>query len=100
MTGPVTDAGATATATGLEWKAYPNPANDKALVEFKLPESNFVNLQVYNNNGIAEKLLFNDKAAPNQLYRIHFAGSLPTGMHYLIMRVNNKIYTKKIIVVK
>ena len=91
---------ASAAATSFEWKVYPNPVNDNAHVEFKLPESNFVTLQVYNNNGIAEKLLFNDKATPNQLYRINVAHGLPAGMHYLIMRVNNKVYTKKIMVVK
>jgi len=87
-------------SSGFEWSVYPNPVNDKAVVEFKLPESNFVKLQVYNNNGIAEKLLFNARVTPNQLYRLSLSGGLPAGMHYIVVQVNNKLFTKKLLFVK
>ncbi|HSC39687.1 MAG TPA: hypothetical protein VLD19_17500, partial [Chitinophagaceae bacterium] len=45
----------------FEFKAYPNPFSNVAFVEFRMPESNFVTVQVYNNLGISEKILFNNK---------------------------------------
>ena len=98
MTAPATDAGTA--ATGFDWKVYPNPTSDIAFVELRLPESSFVTVEVYNNTGIREKLLFSNQVMPNQLYKLTLTGNLPSGMHYLVMRVNNKLYTKKLVVIK
>ena len=81
----------------FEYKTYPNPFSDKAIVEFKLPEAAFVNVQVFNNNGVPEKLLFNEKAVAGRLYRLSLTDRLPAGMHYFVIRVNNKVYTQKMI---
>jgi len=87
-------------AAGFEWKVYPNPSAGKATVSFRLPMSESVTVQVYNSTGIAEKLLFNNRAAANQLYTLNLTENLPAGVHYFAIRVSNKVYTKKIVVIK
>jgi hypothetical protein len=88
---------ATTAGAVFEYKAYPNPFRDKAVVEFKLPESTFVTVQVYNSNGIMEKLLYNDKAIAGRLYKLDLSGRLPAGMHYVVIRTSNRVYTKQLI---
>ena len=92
-------AGTGTPAAGFEWKAYPNPYREKAFIGFKSPTADFVSVQVYGSNGIAEKQLFNNTVAPNQNYRLALDG-LPAGMHYIVLRVNNKVYTGKLVSVK
>jgi len=95
-----TDAAESTTLTtggNFEYKAYPNPFVDRVVVEFKSPESAFVTVQLFNAIGILEKSLFNDKAVAGQLYRLPFTGRFPAGIHYIVISVNNKVYTKKMI---
>jgi hypothetical protein len=89
----------TAASAAFTFKAWPNPFSDKAFVEFQSPESAFISVQVYNNNGIVEKLLFNSKAVAGQLYRLALTDRLPSGVHYVVVRVNNKIYTRQLIAI-
>ena len=84
----------------FEFKAYPNPFSNLAFVEFRMPESSFVTVQVYNNLGISEKILFNNKVTPNQWYKLALSGSLPAGIHYFTIRFNNKLYSRKLVSVK
>ena len=93
-----TAATATTNSAGsaFEWKAYPNPYREKAFIEFKSPESAFVNIRVYNINGAVEKMLINDKISPNQPYQLSLVG-VPAGMHYIVVRLNNKLYTRQLL---
>jgi len=85
-----------ATGSAFEWKAYPNPFVAKAFIEFTSPTADFVSVQVYGSNGIAEKTLFTQKVTAHQVYRLSLTG-LPAGMHYIVIRLNNKVYTRKLL---
>ena len=86
-------------ATGFEWNAYPNPYREKASISFKSSSADFVTIQVFNSSGVLEKSLFNNKLAPGQSYQLPLTG-IQSGMHYIVVRVNNKVYTKKVIVLQ
>lgn len=85
---------------GFEYKTWPNPFGSKAYVEFKSPAAAFVTVQVFNNNGVLEKRLFNDKAAAGHTYRVSLDDRLPAGIHYFVIRVDNHVYTQKMIAVQ
>lgn len=91
--------GAHAMAGDFQWKAWPNPSKGKAFISFKSPAAGFVSIHVYGSNGMAEKQLFNNKATANQNYQLTLDG-LPAGMHYLVLRINNKVYTGTLVSVK
>ncbi len=88
------------TGGAFTFKAYPNPFSKNAFIEFKSPNADFVTVQLFNNNGTLEKLLFSNKVVPNLQYKLTISGNLPAGIHYFAISVNNRIYTKKIIAIK
>ena len=101
ITSPVADTPAVAAAGNVfVWKAYPNPVIDKANIEFRSPETSFVTVSLFNNNGITEKLLFSSEAVAGQWYKLSLNERLPAGLHYLVIRVNDKMYTGKLISVQ
>ncbi len=101
MTNGTDPANSAATTGGaFAFKAYPNPFSNKAVVTFQSPETAFVTVRLFNSTGILEKLLFNDKANAGQLYTLPFTGTFAAGMHYIVISVNNKIYTKQLISVQ
>jgi hypothetical protein len=88
-------------ATGFVYKAWPNPFSDQAFVEFKSPESSLVTVEIYNNFGIREKILFNSIVAAHQSYKLELnKGNLSVGTHFCIIRSLGKVYTTKLILLK
>jgi hypothetical protein len=88
-------------ATSFTYKAYPNPFNDKVYVEFKAPQTAFVNVSVYNTQGACKKVLFNSTAQAGQLYKLPLeASTLPAGVYYCIIRINGVTHTLKMISLK
>jgi hypothetical protein len=85
----------------LEYRAYPNPFNDRINVEFKTPENAVVNVGIYNTVGACKKVLFNNSVQAGQLYKLPFdATMLPPGVYYCVIRINGKPYTIKMIAIK
>jgi len=95
-----TDSSAAGISNVFEFKAYPNPFNKQAFVVFKSPRSAFVTVQLFNSNGMLEKNLYNDKAAAGQLYQLPFTGWFVPGVHYVVVRVDNTIYTRQLVSVQ
>ena len=94
-------AGKSGNSTKVEYRAYPNPFNDRVVVEFKAPEQAMVNVGIYNSVGVCRKVLFNSKAQAGQLYKLPFdAAMLPPGMYYCVIRINEKAYSIKMIAIK
>ncbi len=87
------------TNAAFTFNVYPNPFSEKAFIAFKSPNADVVTIQLYNNNGVSEKLLFSNRLSPNQPYQLSLGG-LPAGMHYVVIRVNNHVYTRKLVSVK
>jgi hypothetical protein len=96
-----TAAGKMSTATQVEYRAYPNPFTNRLNVEFKTPQNAQVNVGIYSAVGTCNKVLFNGKAQAGQLYKLPYdATVLPPGMYYCVVRINEKVYTIKLIAIK
>lgn len=91
---------ALAGSTGFEYKAYPNPFSDRVFIEFKSPESSLVTVEIYNNIGVRQKILFNSNVNAHQSYKLELnKGDLSLGTYFCIIRSSGKIYSAKLILV-
>lgn len=77
-------------------RIYPNPSRGQFTFEFSLQQQSRVNLVVHNSLGkvvatLADGVL---TTGPHQLY--WYAGKLPAGMYYLLMKTENQLITRKI----
>lgn len=79
---------------------YPNPFNPVTNIEFSIPSSGFVKLEVYDVLGRKISTLVNEqKIAGN--YNIKFDGSnLSSGVYVYSLYYNGKVYSKKMLLTK
>lgn len=79
---------------------FPNPFNPNTVISYQLPVSGNVSLKVYDilGNEVAT-LVSEDKLAGN--YEIDFDGSdLASGVYLYVLRYNNKMLSKKMVLLK
>ncbi len=79
---------------------YPNPFNPSTSIKFAIPEAGQISLKVYDATGkeVAE-LISNYYSAGN--YVVNFdASSLPSGVYIYKLEAGNKIFTKKLMLIK
>lgn len=80
-------------------QTYPNPANDVVNLQFTVPATEKVTIQVYNLEGQLVKTVYNENASGTQ--NISFSTQeLPAGMYAYCMRTANQQLTKRMIIVK
>ena len=79
---------------------YPNPFNPGTVIKYSLSEAGHVELKIYNVLGQQIKTLVNEfKSAGN--YQITFnAAGLNSGVYFYQIRTDNKILSKKMILLK
>ena len=82
------------------YQNYPNPFNPTTTIKFSLAQSSRVNLSVYNSNGqIVADLVNGDLSSGH--YGMKFDGSsLTSGVYYTVLKVNEKVMTSKMIMLK
>ena len=91
--------GNTAAGSGLIYKVYPNPVNTTAFVNLTSPERKHVSVEIYNSVGIREKVLFDGTVEAGIPYQWTLdASRFAAGIHYCIIRTNNKSYTSKLLI--
>jgi hypothetical protein len=89
------------TTTGaFTYKVFPNPTGNAAVsITFNSPMAANVVVAIYNNAGVQERVLFSNAVEANQPYRLTLnPGGLGSGIHYCQIRVNDKVYTTKLLV--
>jgi hypothetical protein len=92
-------AGNTGGSSGLVYKVYPNPVSTMAFVSLTSPEDAHVMVEVYNSIGIREKVLFDGTVEAGAAYQWTLGASrLTPGIHYCIIRTNNKAYTSRLLI--
>lgn len=80
------------------WKVYPNPVNSVAFVDLVSPVSSHVEVGIYNSMGIREKLLFEGQVEAHRSYKLSIgASSLPSGIHFCIIKTDGKVYSTKLL---
>lgn len=79
---------------------FPNPFNSSTIIEYQLPQSDYISLNVFNSLGQKITNIFNGfKDAGN--YKIHFNGSnLSSGVYFVTFKTNNSIFSHKILLLK
>jgi hypothetical protein len=79
---------------------YPNPFNPRTIINYELPISSEVQLEVYNLLGQKVALLVSEKQPPGS-YEVEFNGeSLASGIYYYILKTNSWQDIKKMILLK
>jgi photosystem II stability/assembly factor-like uncharacterized protein len=79
---------------------YPNPFNPVTNLEFKIVNSGFVKLSIYDLTGKEIKSLVNQNLNPGS-YKIQFDGSnLNSGIYFYRLETSNFTDTKKMILIK
>jgi hypothetical protein len=79
---------------------YPNPFNPSTMIQFELPEAQFVTLKVYNLLGQEVTTLINNQLGAGR-YRAEFDGrNLPSGTYLYRLQAGTYTETKKIVLVK
>ena len=79
---------------------YPNPFNPTTNFEFRIAESGFVKLTVFDIAGAEIQTLVNRRLSPGT-YSVDFDGSnLPSGVYYYRIEANSYTETKKMVLIK
>jgi len=83
----------------LTYKIYPNPVNTTAFVELNSPQRAHVSVEVYNGVGVREQVFFEGVVEAGTPYKWMLAASrLTAGIHYCIIRRDDKVYTSKLLI--
>jgi hypothetical protein len=79
---------------------YPNPFNPNSIIKFKIKDSKFVTLKVYDGTGKEVSSLVNSKLQPGE-YEAEFNGSgLSSGVYFYRLTAGDFSETKKMILIK
>ena len=79
---------------------YPNPFNPSTTIEYSIPESDNVKLEVYSSIGEEVSTLINNYQAAGN-HRVNFyAAGLPSGLYFYKLEVGNFSAVKKMIILK
>ena len=90
------------TQTGIDLLVYPNPFQESAKIEFKLPQNDHVTLRMYSASGIEVARLFNGKVNAGKNYVVEFQPKrLASGLYFLrITQQNGRTYHAKLVYTK
>lgn len=88
------------TSTIILKQNYPNPVHNKTEIEFRIPESNFTSLKIYNLKGQEISTLVNDDMKPGS-YKVRWDGrSFQGGVYYYTLKVGRFVKTRKLILLR
>ncbi|MBI9070837.1 MAG: T9SS type A sorting domain-containing protein [Melioribacteraceae bacterium] len=79
---------------------YPNPFNPATTIEYKVPNSGHVNLKVYNMLGELVTTLVNEVKTEGSYKQLFNAKSLASGVYFYTFEFQNKIISKKMMLIK
>lgn len=79
---------------------YPNPFNPSTKIKFSIPQSGYVNLEVFNMLGQKITTLINQELSPG-FYSVDFSrNELSSGIYIYTLSVNDFVTSKKMILLK
>jgi hypothetical protein len=77
---------------------YPNPFTNHATISFKVAQTSFVSLQVYDLNGRLISTLYNTTTEKNDTQKVNFeAGKLSSGMYIIRLHTSEGVVQQKIV---
>ncbi|QNF31654.1 T9SS type A sorting domain-containing protein [Adhaeribacter swui] len=85
----------------VQVEAFPNPSSDKLTMRFRIPETQTATLKVYDLQGRAIAVLFEDEAQANQLYQVEWeAQKQAPGMYLLQLQTTTNRSQSKVLLVR
>lgn len=79
---------------------YPNPFNPSTTIEYHVPRTSKVKLEIYDVLGQLAKILV-DESKPAGIYRVHFdASAFASGVYFYRLKAGEFTETKKLLFVK
>jgi hypothetical protein len=82
------------------YQNYPNPFNSSTIIEYDIPENNYVELIIYDVLGREVKTLVNEYKKVGS-YSVKFDGSnLASGLYFYKIEAGNYVETKKMVMIK
>lgn len=85
----------------LDVQVYPNPFRENTHIEFILPETRYVTLEVFSISGLRVATLFEGRADAFETQKFMLsAESLPNGIYLCKLTIENKVITKRIILTR
>lgn len=79
---------------------YPNPFNQFTIIDFSIDKRSYITLKVFDLNGRFIDKLMEERMHPGQYKVSYFADKLSTGVYIYELRVNERIYKKRMICIK
>jgi len=80
--------------------AYPNPFNATTIINYGLPQSGQVSLQVYNPLGQTFSTLFEGFMQAGEYSTRLTTDNLPTGLYFVRLEASNTVLTQKVILMR
>ena len=79
---------------------YPNPFNPTTIIDFQLPNANYVNLKIYNVLGEEIATLVNEVRQPGS-YEVRWdASGVPSGVYYYRLTISTSSEVKKMVLIR
>ncbi len=79
---------------------YPNPFNPTTNIKFEIPQSDFINLSVYDLNGKLIEEIVNENISAG-IYEVKFSGkNLSSGIYFYRLKSSKSVLTNKMILIK
>jgi len=80
--------------------AHPNPFNPKTEIQISLPKQVFINVAIFNTLGQKVELLKKDELNAG-IHTLTWDGSTqPSGIYFVVVRIENERYSRKIVLLK
>jgi len=79
---------------------YPNPFNPSTRISYSLPSAGFVSLKVYDVLGNEIATLVNENKLAGNYEADFIGGNLASGVYLYVLRYENQIYSKKMMLLK
>lgn len=79
---------------------YPNPFNPSTKIHYKIAQSEFVNLSVYNVLGKEVAVLVNEIQSPGTYSVVFSADNLPGGVYFYKLETQHFVQTSKMLLLK
>ncbi len=85
----------------MQVDVYPNPFSDKVWIEFASPEDEHVTISIYSVDGQLLETLFDSEVNHSDKNKLLFDGSsLAQGTYYCTIVSGEKVYTRKLLLVR
>ena len=86
---------------GATISQYPNPAEDKSVFEFTVPESQKVSVTVLNIRGQVVETIYSGNAEAMETYKIDYnVTDLQSGVYFVQLRTSNEVLKQKFVILK